>query len=68
MDTLAAIFPYLIGLGLASVVIVLATGIVGMLRGGEFNRRNANKLMRLRVATQATTILLFAIFMLFIKP
>ena len=65
---LAAVFPYLIGLGLASVVIVLATGIVGMLRGGEFNRRNANKLMRLRVATQATTILLFAIFMLFIKP
>jgi hypothetical protein len=65
---LAVIFPYLIGLGLASVVIVLAMGIVGMLRGGEFNRRNANKLMRLRVATQGVTILLFAIFMLFIKP
>jgi len=65
---LAAIFPYLIGLGLASVVIVLAMGVVGMLRGGEFNRRNANKLMRLRVATQGVTILLFAIFMLFIKP
>ena len=64
----AAIFPYLIGLGLASVVIVLAMGVVGMLRGGEFNRRNANKLMRLRVATQGVTILLFAIFMLFIKP
>ncbi len=64
---LAVVFPYLIGLGLASVVIVLLTGIVGMLRGGEFNRRNANKLMRLRVATQATTVLLFAIFMLFIK-
>jgi hypothetical protein len=67
MDMLAVVFPYLIGLGLASVVIVLLTGIVGMLRGGEFNRRNANKLMRLRVATQATTVLLFAIFMLFIK-
>jgi hypothetical protein len=68
MGMLAAIFPYLIGLGLASVVIVLAMGVVGMLRGGEFNRRNANKLMRLRVATQGVTILLFAIFMLFIKP
>ncbi|MFO0995761.1 MAG: twin transmembrane helix small protein [Alphaproteobacteria bacterium] len=67
MDTLAAVFPYLIGLGLASVLIVLLTGIVSMLRGGEFNRRYGNKLMRLRVATQGVTILLFAIFMLFIK-
>jgi hypothetical protein len=67
MDTVVAIFPYLIGLGLASVLIVLLIGVVGMLRGGDFNRRNSNKLMRLRVATQGVTLLLFAILMLFIK-
>ena len=28
---------------------VLATGIISMFRGGEFNRRYGNKLMRARV-------------------
>ncbi len=66
METLAVVFPYLIGFMMAVVLAVLLVGVVGMLRGTEFNKRNGNKLMRLRVATQAVTIALFAIYMFFI--
>ena len=43
---------------LAVVLIVLGTGLVGFVVGGEFNRKYANKLMRLRVASQAVAILI----------
>lgn len=66
MQTIAQIFPYLIGFMMFAVLAVLLTGVVAMFRGGEFNRRHGNTMMRLRVATQAVTILLFAIYMLFI--
>ena len=66
METLAAVFPYLIGFMMAVVVAILLTGVFGMLKGTEFNKRNGNKLMRARVAAQAVTLLLFAIYMLFI--
>ena len=35
---------------------VLATGLGGFARGGEFNRRNGNRLMRWRIIAQAVTI------------
>ncbi len=66
MATLAVVFPYLIGFMMFVVLGVLLTGVVGMLKGSEFNRRHGNTMMRLRVATQAITILLFAIYMFFI--
>jgi hypothetical protein len=43
---------------------VLATGLVAFIAGGEFNRKYANKLMRLRVATQAVAVLLLLILLL----
>ncbi len=46
-------------LAMIAVVGVLFTGLGSVVAGGEFNRKYANKLMRLRVATQA-----FAIFLL----
>jgi len=42
---------------------VLMAGVVGMARGGEFNRRYSNKLMRARIICQAVALLLFAILM-----
>ena len=39
-----------------AVVAVLFTGLASFVAGGEFNKRYANKLMRLRVATQAIAI------------
>ena len=47
------IFDYLIYAALAAVSIVLALGIYSLFRGGEFGRSYSNKLMRLRVLTQA---------------
>ena len=62
MEALAAVLPMLIILSLIAVLIVLGVGIIGMLRGGDFNRRYGNKLMRVRVATQGLAILLILIF------
>jgi hypothetical protein len=50
------VFDYLIFAALAAVSIVLAMGIYALFRGGEFGRSYSNKLMRLRVVTQAIAI------------
>ena len=50
---------------LAATLIVLIAGVVAMLRGGEFNRKYGNKLMRARVAVQALAIaLLFILYLI----
>jgi hypothetical protein len=41
------------------VVIVLLIGVVGVARGGDFNAKYGNKLMRLRVILQGPAIVLF---------
>lgn len=50
------VFDYLIYAALAAVAIVLAAGIFSLFRGGDFGRSYSNKLMRLRVVTQAIAI------------
>ncbi|MGQ0611801.1 MAG: twin transmembrane helix small protein [Paracoccaceae bacterium] len=40
------------------VVAILALGIGSFGRGGEYNRRNANRLMRYRLAAQAVAVAL----------
>ena len=37
-------------------------GVTGMAKGGEFNKNNGNKLMRLRVGFQALTVLLIVVY------
>jgi hypothetical protein len=64
MNTVIAILPYLVGLSLVAVVVTLFSGLIGMLVGGDFDRRYGNKLMRARVATQAVTLVLFVLYML----
>ena len=44
------------------VVIVLMVGLGGFAFGGEFNKRYANKIMRLRILLQAIAILLIIVF------
>lgn len=41
---------------------VLMVGIGGFAKGGEFNRKYANKVMRLRLAAQAVAVLLILVF------
>ncbi|MBU1378983.1 MAG: twin transmembrane helix small protein [Alphaproteobacteria bacterium] len=50
------VFDYLIFAALAAVTIVLAFGIYSLFRGGDFGRSWSNKLMRLRVLTQAIAV------------
>ena len=52
----------LIIIALAATLGVLGLGLVSMLRGGDFNRRYGNKLMRARLITQGVTILLVILF------
>ena len=49
---------------MAAVLVVLATGLVGFAAGGEFNRKYANKLMRLRVGTQAVAVVILLLLLL----
>ncbi|MBX6322607.1 MAG: twin transmembrane helix small protein [Rhodospirillaceae bacterium] len=49
---------------MAATLGVLFFGVFSMARGDDFNRRNANKLMRLRVVLQGCAILLFLLFVL----
>ena len=47
------------------VVIVLMVGLGGFAFGGEFNKRYANKIMRLRILLQAIAILFIIVFVYF---
>ncbi len=67
MEFLRAIFPYLIGFSLATVLGVLLAGIFVMARGGKAGGRRSNLLMRLRVISQAVAIVLLMTYVLFIR-
>ena len=49
-------------LSCVAVLIILMVGVGGFAKGGEFNRKNANKIMRLRIAAQAVAIGLILLF------
>ena len=49
-------------LAVAAVVIVLMIGIGGFAKGGEFNLKYGNKMMRLRIAAQFVAVLLILLF------
>ncbi len=59
-----SVISILLGIAMVAVVAVLATGLVAFIAGGEFNRKYANKLMRLRVAAQAVAVALLLILLL----
>ena len=67
METITEILPYLIGAALVAVVAVLFAGVFAMARGGDFGRRNSNRLMRARVALQGLAILLMLAFWLIVR-
>lgn len=67
MDTLAAVAPYLIYVVVFAVLGVLVVGMIGMWRGGEFNAKYGNKLMRARVGLQALAIALLVALLLLSK-
>jgi Hypoxia induced protein conserved region len=52
--------PLFILAALASLAVlaILLVGIGGFARGGEFNKKHANRIMRYRIAAQAVAVLL----------
>lgn len=64
MNGMSDIFFTLTIIAMLITLAVLASGLFSMARGGEFNRRNANKIMRLRILAQAVALAMFAAAML----
>jgi len=56
--------PFLVAafVAVAAVAIVLLLGLGGFARGGAFNRKNANRLMRWRIGLQALAVALILLF------
>ena len=52
---------------MAATVGALVWGLIGMARGGEFNARWSNKMMRYRVLFQAIALAIFGILVLLSK-
>ncbi len=60
---MSSFFTVLMIIAMIAVLASLFVGLGGMLKGGEFNKKYGNKLMRLRVGLQAVALLLFALAM-----
>ena len=52
----------LVVVALIVTLLVLLSGVLGMLKGSEFNKKYSNVLMRARVGSQAVTILLMVLY------
>ena len=52
----------LAALAVLAVTVILAVGIGGFARGGEFNRTHGNRLMRWRIIAQAIAVALILLF------
>jgi len=59
-SALTILIPVVVGITL----LILIAGVISMLRGGSFNAKNSNRLMRLRVLSQLVAILLIGAFFL----
>jgi uncharacterized membrane protein affecting hemolysin expression len=47
------------------VLVILLTGIGGFAKGGDFNRKHANRIMRYRIIAQAIAVALILVFVFF---
>ncbi|ABL70635.1 twin transmembrane helix small protein [Paracoccus denitrificans] len=54
---------YLLAICCLAVVVILATGIGGFAKGGEFNRKQGNRIMRWRIIAQAIAIAVFLLYL-----
>ncbi len=48
-----------------AVLVILMIGIFGFAKGGEFNRKHANRIMRYRIGAQALAVALILLFVFF---
>ena len=59
-------FTFLI-LAMAATVGALVWGLIAMARGGDFNAKWSNKMMRFRILFQAIAVAIFVALLLFAK-
>ncbi|MCF8466987.1 MAG: twin transmembrane helix small protein [Sneathiella sp.] len=52
---------YFIIAAVVATALVLLFGVLTMARGGEFNRKYGNKIMRLRILVQAIAVILIMV-------
>ncbi len=55
---MAGIVSVLVVVAVIAVALILVAGVVTMMRGGEFNRKYGNRLMRARLVAQAVAVVL----------
>lgn len=58
---------YVVVVACLAVLGVLLVGIGGFARGGDFNRKYANKIMRLRLLAQFIAVILIVVFVYFAR-
>ncbi len=56
---MSGFFLILMGIAMAALLGTLFIGVFSMAKGGEFNKKYGNKLMKLRVALQAVALVFF---------
>jgi hypothetical protein len=49
---------WLVAVACLAVLVILMIGVGGFARGGEFNRKYANKIMRMRIIAQLVAVIL----------
>ncbi len=54
-----------VAVGALIVLAILMVGIGGFAKGGEFNRKHANRIMRYRIGAQAIVVVLLIVFVYF---
>ncbi len=53
---------WIVALACIAVLVILLIGIGGFAKGGDFNRKHANRIMRYRIAAQAVAVALILLF------
>lgn len=61
------VFLVFLVLAMAATLGALVWGLIAMARGGEFNAKWSNKMMRYRVLLQAVALAVFALLLLLAK-
>lgn len=54
-------FYILMCIAMLMVLASLIAGIISMVKGGDFNKKHGNKMMRIRIYTQGLALLFFAL-------
>lgn len=57
---------FLVPVGLAATLLILALGVFSLAKGGAFAKANSNRLMRFRVIAQGVTIVLMLVFLILV--